>query len=616
MAEIDKHFAPTLIGGFVPIHVDGDRRPPMPDAPAYLSAEPGEVLPRLFRKQYRLIHLIGRGSFGRVYFARDLGSGAPLAIKVLAEDIDGSVLDQVHKRFAMEAAVGAFVSHPGVVRVVAASTSPTDREPFIAMEFLEGARTFCKHLETIAERSQRSRAPVRRELARIGHQLASAMHAVHSAGVVHRDLKPENVLVVTDPFLADTYRVKVVDFGIAKIPLERLRALGLPAFATRDHATMGTEGYMAPEQDGHARDVTDRADVYSLGVILRDELIKVGDYEQGSPRDDWTCLVSQMMDAEPTRRPSMEEVGNRLQLVAREEEKVDIGRAVYHWLASGKQELPGDRELLSILAWSRGRADLTPEEREFLSAAAQRKISGLRKLLGGLAALVALALLAGGATAWGYRVKRALHESQSANAALQRQNADLCKDYDQKARDLEKAARDMDAQAALTGNAQDHVAALQGVLAAKDKWIGGLRFQLEQTKRMDSEALDKAVGLARADEQQKAASALASARSEEQRRATEAVTAARTEELQKAAAAVAAARAEEQQKAVGAVAAARVHEQQKAAGALAAARAEMHQEMVGAVVAARTDEREQCARRAAQKARDQGDGSAPASDAK
>jgi serine/threonine protein kinase len=612
VAEIDKQFAPTLIGGFAPTHVAVEHRWPVAeveDAPAYLSAEPGEVLPRLFRTQYRLIHVIGRGSFGKVYFARDVGSGAPLAIKVLAEDIDALVLDQVRKRFAMEAAVGAFVSHPGVVRVVAASAKLTDREPFMAMEFLEGARTFCKHLETVAERSQRSRAPVRRELARIGHQLASAMHVVHAAGVVHRDLKPENVLVVTDPFLDDTYRVKVVDFGIAKIPLEKLRALGLPAFATSDHATMGTEGYMAPEQDGNARDVTDRADVYSLGVMLRDELTKVGDYEPGSPKDDWTRLVSEMTCSSAARRPSMEEVASRLQLIAREEEKVDIGRAVYHWLASGKQDLPRDRELLDILAWSRGRGDLTPEEREFLSAAAQRTISGLRRLLGGLAAVVALAVLAAGAAAWGLRVKHALNESQTANAALQRQNADLSKDSDQKDRDLEKAARDMEAQAALTGNAQDRIGALQRVVGAKDKVIGGLRFQLEQTKRSDAEALDRAVASARAEEQQRAATAVTLARGEEQRKAVDAVTAARMDEQQRAAAALVAARAEEQQKA----AAARIDEQRKATAALAAARAEERQKTLGAVAAARKDEQDQCAQRSVPNARDQGASAAPSS---
>lgn len=127
------------------------------------------------------------------------------------------------------------------------------------MEHLQG--------ETLAARIQRAagRLPA---APRICRQIASALAAAHARGVVHRDIKPENVMLVPDPEVAGGERVKLLDFGIAK-----LRAEGeAPAGATRAGTVLGTPVYMAPEQCRGAVIVDDRADVYSLGVLLFEAL--------------------------------------------------------------------------------------------------------------------------------------------------------------------------------------------------------------------------------------------------------------------------------------------------------------------------------------------------------
>jgi hypothetical protein len=579
-------------------------------AALYESAEAGEVLPRIFANRFRLIHHIASGAFGKVYFARDVGSGAPLAVKLLQpEEFDPSVLEQVRIRFAMESAVSAIVAHPAVVHVVASGTSTNVRECYIAMEFLEGQRDFDKHVEEALKASPRSTAPVRRELARIGNQLAIVMAAVHAKGIVHRDLKPANVLVVADPFLEDRYRVKVVDFGIAKIPAEELRKLNVPVFPTQDGALLGTSGYMAPEQIGRARDVTDRADVHAFGKMLEDSLRTIGPFAEGCPKERWNALVARMTAANSPERPPMAEVAAELQLILREEDKVDIGRAVYAWLASDRQNFPRNEELLKILKWSEGRSDLTPEEHAFLAAAAQKKISSLRKWSIALGAAFVVVATVGAVAFWGYRNARALADQTTVTEVLEDKveataavAAAHAAKADERARKLGDANERATALQQVVDEKNGVIAKKDEVIVTRDRQLGALNKQVVDLKKKHAEeiaateererqAAKDAVAAARREEQGKSARAVADARNEEQAKATAALEVARKDEQAKTAGAVEGARKEEQARTAAAVEVARKEEQAKTAAVVEVARKEEQAKTTAAVEAARKEER-------------------------
>jgi serine/threonine-protein kinase len=205
-------------------------------------------------EDYVLERVIGRGSMGRIHAARRKSDGARVAIKFLR----ASLADDRHLvvRFLNEARAASLLSHPGLVQTYGAGE---DREgtPFIVMELLEG-----KSLRVLLR--ERGALPVQ-EVLRLGAQVAAAVAAAHEQRIVHRDLKPENILLVAEPE-AEGLAVKVCDFGIAKL-LPEHHAPGATVLQTQQGRPLGTPTYMAPEQC-LAMSVSDRSDVYALGIIL------------------------------------------------------------------------------------------------------------------------------------------------------------------------------------------------------------------------------------------------------------------------------------------------------------------------------------------------------------
>jgi eukaryotic-like serine/threonine-protein kinase len=201
--------------------------------------------------QYRVTGVIGRGGMGAVYAAEHSLLGRPAAIKVLLPEL--SQKQEIVMRFFNEARAATAIRHPGIVEIYDFGWTP-EGAAYIVMEHLEG--------ETLSRRAAHARLSWKAALA-IARQIAGALGAAHAKGIVHRDLKPDNIFLVLDPEVPGGERIKLLDFGIAKLAGDTAPNVQV----TRTGAVMGTPTYMAPEQcRGVAID--HRADLYSLGCIL------------------------------------------------------------------------------------------------------------------------------------------------------------------------------------------------------------------------------------------------------------------------------------------------------------------------------------------------------------
>jgi len=199
---------------------------------------------------YTVVSKIGEGGMGAVYLARHVTLGRPAAIKVLHPSLSSN--QDMVTRFFNEARAATAVRNPGIVEVFDFGILE-DRSAYIVMEYLEG--------ENLGARIRRGRLPVAATMT-IVRAIARGLQAAHEQGIVHRDLKPDNVFLVPDSELASGERVKLLDFGIAK-----LTPLAGEVSQTRTGMVMGTPTYMSPEQCRGAGSVDHRADLYSLGCV-------------------------------------------------------------------------------------------------------------------------------------------------------------------------------------------------------------------------------------------------------------------------------------------------------------------------------------------------------------
>jgi serine/threonine-protein kinase len=190
---------------------------------------------------------------GEVFEAEHVLLGNRAAVKLLHPDM--CVRPENTTRFFTEARAAASVRHPGLVEVLDFGYH-TSGNAYLVMELLEG-----ESLASALARQGRLAPTVAVTLAR---QVASAMAAAHRFGIVHRDLKPDNLYLVADSDFPGGWRVKVLDFGVAKLASASLTGVS----TTRTGQLIGTPLYMAPEQCHGASHVDARADIYSLGCII------------------------------------------------------------------------------------------------------------------------------------------------------------------------------------------------------------------------------------------------------------------------------------------------------------------------------------------------------------
>jgi serine/threonine-protein kinase len=210
--------------------------------------------------RYRIEELVAMGGLAAVFRATRLANGEEVAIKVLHPDIEG--LPELVERFKREAIAGKHILHENVVAVHELAQLD-DGSYFLVQEFVRG-----RTLRALIDEGPV--APLR--AARIARQLAEALTAAHDFGIVHRDVKPLNVMLLDGPSGAD--RVKLIDFGLAKVPVEELAVLDGEGrrSLTQAGVVMGTVAYMAPEAAFGMRVIDRRSDLYAVGLILYEML--------------------------------------------------------------------------------------------------------------------------------------------------------------------------------------------------------------------------------------------------------------------------------------------------------------------------------------------------------
>ncbi len=199
---------------------------------------------------YLIREKLGTGGMGEVYLAEDTKLARNVALKVLPPEL--AAHPDRRERFHREAKAVAALNHPNIVTLY--SVEETEGVLFLTLELVEG--------ETLREKIDREPLPMEQVL-EIGAQIGEALARAHAAGILHRDLKPHNVMVTAEG------RAKLLDFGLAKFlaPAASDPESATMARETSPGMTLGTAGYMAPEQ-ALGKDVDARADLFALGVVL------------------------------------------------------------------------------------------------------------------------------------------------------------------------------------------------------------------------------------------------------------------------------------------------------------------------------------------------------------
>jgi Tol biopolymer transport system component len=249
---------------------------------------------------YEILSPIGAGGMGEVYRARDVRLHREVAVKVLPGSFSQDP-DRL-RRFEQEARAASALNHPGILTIH--DFGEHEGAPYVVSELLEG--------ENLRERTAAVPLSVRKALdyaAQIAHGLAAA----HERGIVHRDLKPENLFVTKDG------RVKILDFGLAKLTEPERPGLPMTEVSTRTPGTepgvvMGTLGYMSPEQV-RGQPADHRCDIFSFGAVLYEMLSGKRAFAGGSAADTMSAILREdppeLTTSEPSLSPALDRIVRR-----------------------------------------------------------------------------------------------------------------------------------------------------------------------------------------------------------------------------------------------------------------------------------------------------------------
>jgi eukaryotic-like serine/threonine-protein kinase len=269
--EVESLFeAHNEIGNFI-------QTPAFEEAAKSLAGQQPLTLIGHFIKHYKILSLAGAGGMGEVYIAEDTQLGRKVALKILPAQFTRDP-DRI-ARFQRESRAASALNHPNIITIH--EIGQDQNLYFIVTEFIEG--------DTLRKKMSRDKLNLK-EAIEITLQIAGALEAAHTAGIIHRDIKPENIMIRRDGY------VKILDFGLAKLT-EKKKSSGngnQEQLSTETGLVMGTLSYMSPEQ-ACGQTVDHRTDIFSLGVVFYEMVSGKSPFK----RDHMAATLNAILKEEP-----------------------------------------------------------------------------------------------------------------------------------------------------------------------------------------------------------------------------------------------------------------------------------------------------------------------------
>ncbi len=382
--------------------------------------------------RYEIRSQLGAGGMGEVYLAHDTKLDRKVAIKILPAEV-ASNSDRMD-RFIREARSAAALSHPNIAQIF--EIGEHDGAHYISMEFIDGV--------TLREKIHRENTELRKLLRHLQH-VAEGLSKAHASGIVHRDLKPDNIMITRDG------HAKILDFGLAKLIKPQLAEPNtgeeVATAILQQHSTpgviMGTVGYMSPEQaQGKTNEIDQRSDIFSFGCILFEAATGKKPFEGDSVIKSLHSVLyeptPQIKDLNPAAPADLQRIVRRC-LAKDKEERYQMIKDVAIELKELRREVEtaGDFETPAPQSGINDTAAPGPTVSASVSttvSSAEYLVSEIKKHKGGVAAVLAILIIATLAGLWFFKFRGAsagASESISSIAVLPFQNrsADADTDY-------------------------------------------------------------------------------------------------------------------------------------------------------------------------------------------